>query len=305
MAVHQRITIDSDVVKQFTACYLRVAGGECAFIETHTSYALPRQLAALEAAGRRPEDVRYIIITHAHLDHAAGASALMAVCPNATLLAHPKAARHMVEPEKLIKGATAVYGAERFQQLYGTISPIAKERVRALDDAATVELGGATLGFHHTAGHANHHFVVDDPALECVYTGDSFGLVYPALQLHGRFAIASTSPTNFDAVLAKQSLAKIRGLNERFVCLTHFDAYEDVAAIGAQVERFVDRAAQWVEEAAKTDQPVDELTKALAVKWTNAIREEAPKFGEAEFKLLALDIELNAQGLAFVANARR
>ncbi|HEX4459756.1 MAG TPA: MBL fold metallo-hydrolase, partial [Polyangia bacterium] len=75
MTQHARVTIDADVTPAFTACYLRLAGPrECAFIEAHTAHATPRLLAALAAQGRRPEDVRYIVVTHAHLDHAAGAS---------------------------------------------------------------------------------------------------------------------------------------------------------------------------------------------------------------------------------------
>ncbi len=136
---HARITVDSDVKPRFTACYLRLSGEECAFVEAHTSHALPRLMKALHHAGRRPEQVRWIILTHAHLDHAAGASALVAACPNATLVAHPRAARHMVSPQKLIDGATAVYGADRFKALYGTVEPIAASRVRALEDGESIE----------------------------------------------------------------------------------------------------------------------------------------------------------------------
>jgi glyoxylase-like metal-dependent hydrolase (beta-lactamase superfamily II) len=305
MTAHARITIDSDVTPQFTACYLRVAGDECAFVEAHTSLALPKLLRALETQGKRPEDVRWVVVTHAHLDHAAGASALLEACPHATLLAHPRAARHLVEPSKLIRSATAVYGEERFRTLYGTIAPIPKERVRALEDGESFELGGAKLTVFHTSGHANHHFVVDDPVLETVYTGDTFGLVYPALQKHGRFAIPSTSPTGFDAEQARKSLERVLALGERFVAPTHFDAYADAEAIAAQLVRFIDRADAWVEEAARGGESVAEMTTRLARAWEQAIVEEAPAFGEAEKKLLALDVELNAQGLAFVADAKR
>jgi|CZKU01.1.fsa_nt_gi glyoxylase-like metal-dependent hydrolase (beta-lactamase superfamily II) len=305
MPSHARFTVDADVTPRFTACYLRIAGDECAFVEAHTSHALPRLLAALAANGMRPEQVRWIVITHAHLDHAAGASALMAACPNAVLLAHPRAARHMVHPEKLVASATAVYGEARFRALYGAIEPIPQARVRALADGEGFALGDATLTVFHTAGHANHHFVVDDPALDTVYTGDTFGLVYPALQGEGRFAMPSTSPTNFDAALARQSIDKVLALGRAAVALTHFDAYEDAAAIATQVVRFIDRAGRWVDEAARGSETVPAMTARLARAWEAAITEEAPSFGEAEKKFLAFDVDLNAQGLAFVADAKR
>ncbi|HEY1958314.1 MAG TPA: MBL fold metallo-hydrolase [Polyangiaceae bacterium] len=302
---HSRFTIDSDVRPEFTACYLRVAGDECAFIEAHTSHATPRLLAALADHGKKPEDVRWIVVTHAHLDHAAGASALVEACPNATLLAHPRAARHLIDPSKLVASATAVYGAERFAKLYGTIRPIPKERVRTLEDGETFALGDATLRVLHTTGHANHHFVVDDPAIETVFTGDTFGLVHPPLQKFGRFALPSTSPTNFDAAAAKDSLARVLALGERFVAPTHFDAWEDSKVIAAQLDRFLDRAARWVDEAAKSGDTTDAMTKALSKKWRDAIVEEAPKFGATEMEFLSLDMELNGQGLAVAAAAKR
>jgi len=298
MSRHARFTIDADVTPRFTACYLRVAGDECAFVEAHTAHALPRLLAALAAQGRTPEQVRYVVVTHAHLDHAAGASALLAACPRATLLAHPRTAKHLVDPEKLVQGAKAVYGEQRFRELYGEVKPVPAERVRALGDGESFELGGAKLTVWHTSGHAYHHFVVDDPATETVFTGDTFGLVYPALQAHGRFAIPSTSPTGFNAEEARKSLDRVLSLNERFVCPTHFDAYEDVDVIAAQVRRFIDRADGWVREAAG-----DADESRFVAAWWQAIAEEAPSFGQAEKALLALDVELNAQGLAYATSS--
>ena len=305
MSRHARFTIDADVVPQFTACYLRVADGECAFIEAHTAHALPRLLAALAAQGKKPEDVRWVVVTHAHLDHAAGASALLAACPKATLVAHPRTAKNLIDPARLIEGATAVYGEARFRELYGTVTAIPKERVLVLGDGESIELGDAKLTAWNTSGHAYHHFIVDDPATETVYTGDTFGLVYPALQKHGLFAIPSTSPTGFNAEEARKSLDKVLSLGERFVCPTHYDAHEDAAAIAAQVRRFIDRAAGWVEEAARGDEPVAAIEARLVSLWWAAIAEEAPRFGAAEKALLKLDVELNAQGLAYVADALR
>ncbi|MEZ4384491.1 MAG: MBL fold metallo-hydrolase, partial [Nannocystaceae bacterium] len=110
---------------RFAACFLLTEGERAAFVETNTNFAVPRLLEALRASGRRPEDVDYVIVTHVHLDHAGGASKLMAACPNATLLAHPRAAPHLIDPSKLVASARQVYGAERFAALYGEIEAIA------------------------------------------------------------------------------------------------------------------------------------------------------------------------------------
>ena len=309
MGSHAQHTIDADVVPGFTAVYLRVAGDECAFIEAHTNHALPRLLAALHAVGRRPEQVRYVVVTHAHLDHAAGASALLTACPNATLLAHPRAAKHLVDPSKLVAGAKAVYGEARFSSLYGAIAPIDAARVRELDDEATFTLGDATLRVLHTAGHANHHFVVHDPALDTVYTGDTFGLVYPALQRRGRFALPSTSPSNFDPVEARKSLDRVLGLRTKTACPTHFGAVDGLDEIAAQLREWLDRAERWLDEAMAGSESFAQISSRLTRAWTDAIAAESARrglgFDDAAMQLLALDAELNAQGIAAVVDYRR
>ena len=239
------------------------------------------------------------------LDHAGGAGALLAQCPNATLLAHPRTAKHLVDPEKLTSGAMAVYGEERFRALYGSVTTVPAERVRALEDGETFELGGRSLTAWHTYGHAFHHFIVDDPAAETVYTGDAFGVVYPALQTHGRFALPSTSPTGFDAPLARKSFDKILSLGERLVRPTHYDAWSDADVIVAQLRRFIDRAERWVEDAARSDEPIASVESRFADLWWAAVDDESPQFSASERALLALDVELNAKGLAHVVAALR
>lgn len=307
---HARHTVDCEPKNPgYVAAYLRVAGDECMFVEAYTAHALPHLLAALEAHGKKPAQVRWVVVTHAHLDHAGGASALLAACPNATLLAHPRAARHLIDPGKLVASATAVYGEERFAAIYGRIDPIPSERVRALEDGESFELGGAKMRVFHTAGHARHHFVVDDPTLATVYTGDTFGLVYPRLQRAGRFAFPSTSPTDFDPVEARKSVARVLALGEQAACPTHFGEVGDLGAIAAQLDRWIDRAAGWLDDAAASDAPMGTLESTLVDLWRRALEDEAAAIGltldEDDWKLLDLDVELNAQGIAFVADRRR
>jgi glyoxylase-like metal-dependent hydrolase (beta-lactamase superfamily II) len=307
---HTCFTLDADPANpEFVASYLRVAGDECAFVETNTAHSLPILLAALAAHGLSREAVRYVIVTHAHLDHAGGAGAVMQACPNATLLAHPRAARHLIDPAKLVASATHVYGAERFAALYGVIAPIPADRVQAQEDGAEVSLGGATLRFLHTRGHAKHHFVVHDPALDAVFTGDTLGLVYPRLQRAGLFTLASTSPTDFEPEEARQSIARVVALGAKTAYVTHFGAVGDVPAIGAQLSRCIDQAEGWLDEAARSDAPVAALESRLRDQIRAAIdaqaRDRGLDLGPADWASLALDIDLNAQGIAFVADRAR
>jgi len=301
---HTRVTIDADQRPSVTACYLRIAGEECAFIEAHTVHALPRLLAALEKAGRRVEDVRYVVVTHAHLDHAAGAGALLAACPNAKFVSNARTVKHLAAPRKLVLGARVVYG-DAFDALYGEVLPVPEDRAIAVEDGGSIELGDARLAFFDTFGHAFHHSIVDDAALDTVYAGDTFGLVYPALQRYGRFALPSTSPTGFHAAEAQKSIEKVLSLGRRVVCPTHYDAWTGVAEIGAQVSRFVARAGEWVEAAAKTDEPMPAIEAHIASEWWKAIAEEAPRFGDAERRHLEPDVWINSQGLAYAADALR
>jgi glyoxylase-like metal-dependent hydrolase (beta-lactamase superfamily II) len=298
------VTVDCEYVQPGLACaYLRSSGEECAFIETNTTHAVPRLLAALAAAGRAPEDVRYVIITHVHLDHAGGAAALMAACPKATLLAHPRAARHVIDPSRLVAGATAVYGQARFQALYGTIEGVPAGRVQALDDGAAVPFGAGSLRFLHTRGHANHHFVVHDAAKDTVFTGDAFGLVYPQLQRAGLLAFPSTSPTDFDGPAAHEAVDRIVALGTRTACLTHFGEQARVRDIADQLHTWLTLSERLVVEA--RERPPEAREAFLDARLAAAFDETTARLGltldAADRVLVGFDRKLNAQGLAIAA----
>ena len=301
-------TIDAEYLHpQLAASYLRVQDGEAAFIETNTAKAVPRLLRALEEEGLSREQVRWIVVTHVHLDHAGGAAALLASCPNATLVAHPRAARHLVDPSRLVASATQVYGEDVFAEMYGSIDPVPESRVRIAEDGDSIELGSAILRFLHTRGHANHHFVVHDPSYSTVFTGDTFGLVYPRLQRGGRLAFASTSPTDFDAAEARRSIDRVLDLHTRSVCLTHFGEYEDRERIAVQLRNWIDRSERLVEEALglAPDDAERHIRAGLERLLYEAARAASVQLLPEDRELLELDLSLNTQGLAWVAAKRR
>ena len=99
----------------YAACYLLIQNGRAAFIDTGTGNSVPLLLDTLKQKDLSIKDVDYVIPTHVHLDHAGGAGLLMSKLPNAKLIIHPRGATHMIDPSKLIMGATAVYGKEKFK----------------------------------------------------------------------------------------------------------------------------------------------------------------------------------------------
>ena len=304
-------TIDTEYIglPQMTAAYLLVDGTEAAFVETNTTHAVPRLLASLADCNLTPQDVKFVVITHVHLDHAGGASALMKACPHATLLAHPRAAVHAIDPTKLVSSARQVYGDEAFDEMYGTIEGIDKRRVRALADNETFTLGNSTLSVIHTRGHANHHFCVLDPTSEGIFTGDAFGLVYPALQAGGRWALPSTSPTDFDAEAAKDSVRRIVGSGMRTAYLTHYGGFSDLVVIGEQLVEQLDDYGAIVEDAMTSgvdgDAPKQMCRQRVAAIFDRYLTTPERKQAVKPDGLLAMDLDLNAQGVAFAVRKRR
>lgn len=313
-------TVDCDYLfPRFAAAYLRIqrqaSGDSAIFIETNTTHAVPLLLEELRKNQLTHEQVQYVIVTHAHLDHSGGASALLKACPNAILLVHPKAAPHLIDPSRLVASARLVYGDEAFEKLYGTIDPIPAERVRAMGDGETIIAGtldspGATeLEFLHTRGHAPHHFCIYDRGLEGVFTGDTFGLAYPDLQKKGLFILPSTSPTGFEPEEAIKSVDRILATGAQRVFLTHFGELTDLVLAAAQLKADLQYSGELMREAASsslTDLELDAFCEERLMKYFQGRLEKLSLAGNSQtWDILKLDLNLNAVGIAFAAKRMR
>ena len=288
---------------EFAASFLVVEGQGTAFVETNTAHAVPLLLRALAQRGFSPASVQYIVITHVHLDHAAGTAALARACPNARVLAHPRAARHLRDPAKLVAGATAVYGAARFAELYGAIEPVPADRIREMADGEAIDFGRRRWKFLHTRGHANHHLVLWDSELQATFTGDAFGVLYPTLQGRGLFIFPSTSPTDFDAEQAHLSIDRIASQPGDRAFLTHFGELRGLKKAAEQLHDWIHFSEELRQKAALLS------PEAAGVLCQQAIDERFEKemrdrkiWSDAHWKLTQIDRELNAAGLAHAAH---
>jgi glyoxylase-like metal-dependent hydrolase (beta-lactamase superfamily II) len=295
--------IDTGLYRQgLAACYLvRGNAGRLAFIDTGTAHTVPLLLAVLAELGHGPEDVDYVIPTHVHLDHAGGAGLLMQHCPQARLAVHPKGAQHMIDPARLTAGATAVYGQAGFAAAFGDLTPVPEERVLVLEDGATLDLGGRALTFLDTPGHANHHGCIHDPLSRACFTGDTFGIAYRELwSSSGPYLFAPTTPVAFDPDAWQLSLDRLMALEPQALYLTHYGRLEHRAALVETLRRSIrDQAALAIEIAAAGAQGRPERLQAkIAAHLVDGAQAHGCVLSADEIrKVLAVDVDLNAQGL--------
>ncbi len=283
------------------ACYLIRERDRLAFVDTGTELAVPGLLGVVAELGLTPAHVDYVIPTHVHLDHAGGAGALMAACPNATLVVHPKGAPHMIDPAKLTAGATAVYGEDVFARDFGELLPVPESRVIAAQDGQTFDLDGRLLTFIDTPGHANHHGCVFDAGSRGLFTGDTFGISYRAFDTAaGPWLFAPTTPVAFDPEAWQRSLDHMMALEPTAAFLTHYCRIDEPPALVDRLRRSIrdlaDIALQYQGEpgAERKDRIEQDVTAHLLAD----ARAHGCTLDDATMReLLAVDLDLNAQGL--------
>lgn len=293
-------TIDTGFQRpRFDAAYLVVENGRGAFIDCGTNHSRPRMMQALADAGLSVDDVDWLILTHVHLDHAGGAGELMAELPAAKLVVHPRGARHMIDPSKLWAGATAVYGEEEMQRSYGKLKPVPAERVVEAPDEHVVDLAGRTLRCLDTPGHARHHNAIHDERSDRIFSGDTFGLSYRELDSErGAFIIPTTSPVQFDPEALHASIRRLVALDPPAIHLTHFGPVRGVERLGDDLHRAIDAMVDIAHRHADAKNRHDAIVASLARLYGELVAEHGSKPSADEVRqLLAIDIELNAQGL--------
>ncbi len=280
-------------------CYLLGRDGEYAFIEAGTSPGVARLLALLEARGIAREQVRYVIPTHVHLDHAGGAGALMRELPAARLVAHPRGARHLIDPSKLMAGATAVYGPAAVAQMYGEIVPVPEARVIVADDDCRLPLGGSELRFIDAPGHARHHFCIWDAVSRGFFTGDTFGLSYREFDGPGGvFMMPTTTPVQFEPEAWLQTLDRFLSFAPERMFLTHFGCVDQVPRLATELRDGLARYQALAQRHAQAPERHATLVDALTADALAQLeRLHCPLDPARSRALLAFDMELNAQGL--------
>ena len=291
----------------FDASYLIVERGRAAFVDTGTNHSVPRLLAALAAAGLAPEAVDYVIATHVHLDHAGGVGLLMRALPSARLVVHPLGARHLVKPAQLIASACRVYGEDEVTRSYGDVVGVAPERVLRTADDMTLELAGRPLKFLDTPGHARHHHCIWDERSRGFFTGDTFGLSYREFDTaRGAWIMPTTTPIQFEPEAMRQSIQRMVAYRPESLYLTHYGRVGDVPRLAELLLGQMDTMVALARSLPNDDTRHAALMRGFGEIHLKSLRAHGSTLSDAQIlDLLALDLELNAQGMAVWLNRRK
>ena len=287
----------------FDAAYLIVHGGRAAFIDTGTNHAVPRLLAALAALGIERDAVERVIPTHVHLDHAGGAGLLMSHLPNARMLVHPRGAPHLIDPAKLWAGATAVYGAEEMACSYGSLVPVPVERVDLSHDGMRIDLAGRPLLLADTPGHARHHHCIWDAASRGWFTGDTFGLSYREFDTAaGPWIVPTSTPVQFDPPALQASIERLLSFEPDCMYLTHYSRVGgggDVPRLGRLLLDLLAELSALGRSLQHVEGRHEALKRGQLDIFLRSLQAHGCAYTPAQItELLAIDLELNAQGMA-------
>jgi glyoxylase-like metal-dependent hydrolase (beta-lactamase superfamily II) len=223
-----------------TAGYL-IRGDRPCLVETGTAPSAPVIRDALAGLGIGPGDLATVVVTHIHLDHAGGAGDIAAMFPAAQVVVHQRGARHLADPSRLMASARMVYG-DALERLFGVLAPVPADRIVALDDVGTVDLGGGRrLDSHYSPGHAKHHVGLVDSETGDLYVGDAAGVYLPAT---GDVRPA-TPPPDFDHQTALASVRMFAALRPSRLLFSHYGPVDRVDEI---LDRSAEEITVWVEE---------------------------------------------------------
>ncbi|MEJ2287920.1 MAG: MBL fold metallo-hydrolase [Deinococcales bacterium] len=212
--------------------------GGFAMVESGPGVTLENVEAGVEAAGWELGELRTLLLTHIHLDHA-GAAGALAARTDAAVVVHSVGAPHLADPARLVSSARRIYG-EAMDELWGPMESVPAERLRAVDGGEVLEVGGLRVRVLHTPGHASHHvsYLLPDGTL---FTGDSAGIRLPGSSL----TRPALPPPELALETWEESVARMREARPERLFLTHFG---EVAPADEHLAVLPERNRRWAEE---------------------------------------------------------
>ena len=217
-------------------------------------------MATLDVA---PEDVRAILVTHVHLDHAGGAGELARACPAADVYVHERGHPYLTDPERLARLKESTDEAVGMPDAYGDADPVPADRCVPVAGGETLELADRTFAFVDAPGHAPHHYAAIDRSSGALFSLDAAGMYYESRVL------PSTPPPSFDLEANLATVERLRALDPAVNCYGHFGpgergaAADELAAYAEVLPEYVGR----IDELRAEHDGAGEVLAALGERW--------------------------------------
>jgi glyoxylase-like metal-dependent hydrolase (beta-lactamase superfamily II) len=252
MALGQASTVSAFLIKA-----PKVTLVDCGYASSYESV-----LAGLKEVGVAPSDVRYLIPTHVHLDHAGAAGRLLREMPNAQVISQERGTPHLVDPTRLIESSTRVFG-KAIMELYGVPEPIPADRVTSVGKELHLELGGGmTATLVHAPGHAPHQLAVMLDGRRELLTADAVSIAYPGMKT----LIPTTPPPSFDPNTLVASVGQLGQTDPSLLLIPHFGVRKDVDSVLEETSKGVMAWVRDVGDLRKAGKGLDEITDELVAR---------------------------------------
>ncbi|EYB68224.1 beta-lactamase-like protein [Deinococcus phoenicis] len=273
MSGPQTIDLNFQDVPGVIAAHVLDTGDGLAIVDVGPGSTLPALEAGLAEMGASLSDVRHVLLTHIHLDHAGAAGTLLDRVPRARAYVHERGAAHLSRPERLLASASQIYG-DQMERLWGEMRPIDPDRLKVLEGGETLKIGQAEVLPLYTPGHAVHHLayhVGDD-----LFVGDVGGVRLDPRQTPR----APTPPPDINLPAWRESIAALRGVDARTLYLAHFGHHPQEAAHWDRLLTTLEQDADLVRGGLEAGEPLEAITERYTAELLGGLRQEAPELPE-------------------------
>ncbi len=208
-------------------------------------------MEAIGEIGFSADLVRAVFLTHIHLDHAGGAG-WWAASQGVPLYVHTRGGKHLIDPSRLEESARMVYG-DKFDGLWGGLTPAPEDQVRTLSDGDTVEIAGIEVCAVDTPGHAFHHLAFQIGTV--VFAGDAVGARFPGTL----YTSVTSAPPQFHLEHTLASLSKIEALRPSAIYPTHFGPLVDPVPHLNRYRSLLESSVSFIKEAVDSGMSAEQV----------------------------------------------
>jgi glyoxylase-like metal-dependent hydrolase (beta-lactamase superfamily II) len=265
--------------------------GGVTLIDPGPTSCLPVLEAGLRGRGLTLRDVRTLLLTHIHLDHAGATGSIVARVPGIKVYVHERGAPHMIDPEKLLASVARLWG-DQMDTVWGAFLPVPASQITVLTGGERLDLSGTSMRVAYTPGHAKHHVSYLDERAGMAYVGDTGGI-----RITGDYLLAPTPPPDIDIEAWQSSLELIDAWQPVSLFLTHFGPTTPARAHLARFRTTLTAMAEAVRVALKAGGSEEEQIRGFVDRMREDARRGLPE-SEAKATELAAPFDQLWQGLA-------